>query len=252
MSGDLVATAARFAGLQTLYDRFRPSYPREAIAAILAQRGAEPEVVDIGAGTGIATRLLAATGARTIGIEPNAEMRAVALARGSDVRDGTASATGLPDRSADVVTAFQAFHWFAHAEALAEFRRLLRDGGRIALVWNERDTRGDAYTREVRAIERRFGDADSRAGMEFVDADLGPSLERAGFAHVRRLRFENDQHLDRAGLIGRVRSTSYAPRTGARLDEMLRALDEVHDRYCDRSGHASLRYTTDVIIGERS
>jgi len=254
MSDDVVPLSSRFDGLAALYDRFRPSYPREAVATILAGLGPAPDVVDVAAGTGISTRLLAAAGACAIAIEPNDEMRAVAVAHGCDARSGTATATGLPDRCTDAVTTFQAFHWFAHAAALFEFARLLRDGGRIALVWNSRDTHGDAYTRGVRDIERRYGDAGSGSpvGVDFVDDSLEPLLARSGFDRVRRLRFDNAQRLDRAGLVGRVRSTSYAPREGSRLTEMIAELGALHDRFSDRSHHATLLYNTDVIIGERS
>lgn len=259
MSDDLVATGSRFDGLAELYDLYRPSYPPSAIAAVLADLGAAPDVVDVGAGTGISTRLLAATGARTIAVEPNDEMRAVALARGLDARAGSAYATGLQSHSADLVTAFQAFHWFENAAALDEFGRILRVPGRLALVWNERDSRGDAYTRGVREIERRFGRADGngssvgpKIGADFIDDSLPSLLTNNGFGSIRRLRFPNEQRVDRAGLVGRVRSTSYAPRTGPALAEMLRALDALHERFSDNSGHATLHYHTDVIIGERS
>lgn len=248
-----------FDGLAAAYDRYRPSYPPEAVRAILDGLRVPARAVDIGAGTGISTRLLVDAGATAIAIEPNAEMRALALQYGLDVRAATAYATDLPDASADVVTAFQAFHWFENAAALHEFRRILTPGGRLALVWNERDTRGDAFTRGVREIEVRFGEAGPsgkaigpKVGAEFIDASLEPLLLRNGFESVRRLRFDNAQRLDRAGIVGRVRSTSYAPREGPRLPEMIRELEALHDRFSDNSGHASLLYTTDVVIGERS
>lgn len=255
MSDELVTAASRFDGLAAAYDRFRPSYPPDAIAAILADLGAAADAVDIGAGTGISTRLLVATGARTIAVEPNDEMRGVARAHGLDARPGTAYATGLAATSADLVTCFQAFHWFENAAALHEFYRILRVGGRLALVWNERDTRGDAYTRGVRDIEKRFGEKESsgpKIGENFIDDSLASLLMTNGFGNIRRLRFANEQRLDRSGLVGRVRSTSYAPRSGPALEEMLRALDDLHERFCDNSGHATLLYNTDVIIGERT
>ncbi len=248
---DAPATAARFTGLAQVYDRYRPHYPAAALDAVLAGLPPQPEIVDVGAGTGISTRAMAALGARVIAIEPNAEMRGFARAAGLDARDGRADATGLPAACADAVTAFQAFHWFASVATLAEFARLLRPAGRIALVWNERDVRGDALTAAAREIERRFADASQLAGSDFVDETLEPLLRGAGFPRVRTLQFDNAQRLDREGLIGRVRSTSYAPRSGPRLGEMIAALETLHERYADRSGHVTLMYRTDVILGER-
>lgn len=257
MSDVSLTNESLFDGLAAAYDRYRPSYPPEAIRAILDGLPIPARAVDIGAGTGISTRLLVDAGAATIAIEPNDEMRALALAYGLDARKGSAYATDLPDDSADLVTCFQAFHWFENAAALHEFRRILRTGGRLALVWNERDTRGDAYTRGVREIEKRFGEAGPtgtkvgpKIGADFVDDSLEGLLAASGFALKRRAQFPNEQRIDRTGLIGRVRSTSYAPRTGPALAEMIRELENLHDRFADNSGHAALLYHTDVIIGE--
>ena len=106
--------AAGFARAADVYERARPSYPVEAVAW-MAQRcalGAESTVVDVGAGTGKLTRLLPATGARVVAIEPVAEMRTKLHAQGTGVEvvDGTAESIPLPDRSATVITVAQAFH----------------------------------------------------------------------------------------------------------------------------------------------
>lgn len=246
-----VDTADRFSGLAAAYDRFRPRYPTRAIEALLAGLAPDCEVVDIGAGTGISSRALARHGARVIAIEPNDEMRAFAVSRGVDAREGRANGTGLASASADLVTAFQAFHWFTNRDALDEFARILRPGGRLGLVWNERDAQTDPFTREVRAIERRYpGDAPI-AGANFHNDELGMLLREAGFARVRVLQFPNEQRLDRIGLIGRVRSNSYAPRGGPNLEGTMRDLDALIDRFADNSGHVIMHYRTDVFIGER-
>ncbi len=250
MSNAPLDSAQRFTGLAAAYDRYRPTYPHEAIVAILDGLPVPASVVDVGAGTGIATRALAAAGATAIAVEPNDEMRAVAAGHGLDARAGSASGTGLPDDSVDAVTCFQAFHWFANATALREFRRVLRSSGRLAVVWNERDTRADPFTREFRALEERFGETAMLAGIAFADPSLEPLLREAGFASIRRLQFPSEQRLDADGLVGRVRSTSYAPRDGLALVEMERALHALHERFADRSGHATLVYRTDVYIGE--
>ena len=246
-----IDTADLFTGLAAAYDRFRPRYPASAIEALLAGLAPECDVVDIGAGTGISSRALARNGARVIAIEPNGEMRAFALSRGIDAREGRANGTGLPATSADLVTAFQAFHWFTNRDALDEFARILRPGGRVGLVWNERDTKNDTFTRETREIEKRYPGNSPIAGANFHNDALGSLLRDAGFARVRILQFPNEQRLDRIGLIGRVRSNSYAPRSGPNLDATIRELDELIERFSDNSGHVTMHYLTDVIIGER-
>ena len=148
------------------YDAVRPSYPAAAVDWVLAgvpdgvapgpqggpetaRRGAD--VVELGAGTGLFTRLLAARPAGEVrsvrATEPSASMRAV-LERATDagaqarvrVTPGTGEATGLAEASADVVVAAQAWHWMDAAAASAEAARVLRPGGRLAAVWNQLDT----------------------------------------------------------------------------------------------------------------
>src|SRR3954447_9097468 len=138
LSIDPVA-AAGFGAAANLYERARPSYPQAAVDWLIAECGIAPAstVVDLGAGTGKLTRLLVPSGARVVAVEPIAEMRA--HIEGAEVLDGTAEEVPLPDRSADVVTVAQAFHWFDHDRALPEIHRALREGGRLVLVWNMRD-----------------------------------------------------------------------------------------------------------------
>jgi SAM-dependent methyltransferase len=243
---------ARFDARASDYARYRPSYPAAALDAILADLG-DPgslTVVDVGAGTGISSRLFAARGARVIALEPNPEMRALALASGLDARAGRADATGLPGACADVVASFQAFHWFAHGKAVAEFVRLLRPRGRIALAWNERDD-GDAFTLGYGENVDRFADRMALAGFENGPELITRLLAEGGLQRVRRATFANRQRLDYDGLMGRVRSTSYAPREGPAYAAMIEGLRALFERHA-RDGAIELVYRTDVYLGERA
>jgi SAM-dependent methyltransferase len=133
------SAAIGFASAADLYERARPSYPQDAIDWLVGQTQLGPgsTVVDLGAGTGKLTRLLLPSGARVVAVEPIAEMRA--HIQGAEVLDGTAEAMPLPDGSADVVTVAQAFHWFDHDRALPEIHRVLREDGKLVIVWNMRD-----------------------------------------------------------------------------------------------------------------
>jgi SAM-dependent methyltransferase len=125
------------------YERGRPAYPPQAIDWLARQLNLEPgrTVIDVGAGTGKLTRPLRALGAEVIAIEPVAGMRAVLERELAGLRalDGTAESVPLPSTCADAVVVGQAFHWFDAPRALTEFHRVLRPGGRLALVWNMRD-----------------------------------------------------------------------------------------------------------------
>jgi SAM-dependent methyltransferase len=229
------------------YARYRPSYPRAAIDAVLAGFSA-PDVADVGAGTGISSVLLADAGARVYAIEPNAAMRAAITPRADIiVVDGTAEATTLPERSIDIVTAFQAYHWFDPDHVLAEAARIGRVRARYAAVWNERDE-GDPFTGAYGAIIRPYmiDDTETRRQNKTVDTDL----RGHGWSDVRMLEFRHAVPVDWEALIGRARSTSYLPREGPAYEAMTRELRELFDR-ADEFGGARFALVTSVHLAER-
>jgi SAM-dependent methyltransferase len=132
---------ARFAGFAADYDAARPTPPAGLITLISQWSGAAaPDVVDVGAGTGLSTMIWAGRARRVIAIEPGSDMRAVLRRKVAAAPAGTrfavtaatAERTGLADRCADIVTASQAMHWFDASLALPELARLLRPGGVLA------------------------------------------------------------------------------------------------------------------------
>lgn len=135
------ANVDRFSGFAALYDRYRPR-PPEIIIDLLTQLAGSvrPVVVDLGSGSGLSTLIWTRRAAEAVGVEPNADMRAQAEARraadpgAGTVRfiEGLSTATGLPDRYADIVTCSQSLHWMEPSGTLAEVARILRDGGVFA------------------------------------------------------------------------------------------------------------------------
>jgi ubiquinone/menaquinone biosynthesis C-methylase UbiE len=143
MSSDSARVAAntdRFSGFADVYDMHRPK-PPEIIVELLTQICAKPHpvVVDLGSGTGLSSLLWTRVATEVIGVEPNADMRAQAERRAaqSNARNvrfayGLSTATGLPDRYADIVTCSQSLHWMEPDGTFAEVARILRDGGVFA------------------------------------------------------------------------------------------------------------------------
>jgi SAM-dependent methyltransferase len=231
-----------FADVAGAYERGRPGYPDEAVEWLV---GAEPQdVVDLGAGTGKLTRALVRLGHRVTAVEPLAEMRAELEAVLPDAHAvaGSAEAMPLPDASADVVTSAQAFHWFDHDDALPEIARVLRPGGRIALVWNSRDDR-DPWMARLSAI----------IGNETIqETDVVPVLDASElFGAVDTARFTFQQVLDRDGLLDLVLSRSYLAKLPAvDREPVLGAVGQLYDETAGPEG-ALLAYVTECFRAAR-
>jgi SAM-dependent methyltransferase len=148
-----------FTGLAGDYARFRPGYAPQVATAVLSYVGrdaAKVDVADIGAGTGIWTRMLAARGLRSVvAVEPNDDMRGqgIETSRGTAIiwRKGSAEATGLPDGSADLASMASSLHWADFDKACDEFHRILRPGGVFVALWNPRDIEANPLLVEIEA-----------------------------------------------------------------------------------------------------
>lgn len=240
----------RFTDRASDYASSRPDYPREAVRAALEGLGEADALTaaDVGAGTGIASRLLADEGVSVLAIEPNPAMRAAALPHPRvTFREGTAERTGLPDGHVELVLCAQAFHWFEPRAALAELRRILKPDGRLALLWNERDQE-DGFTAEYSCLVRdAAGGHVTEARREGVE-DL---LRAAGYHDVRVLSFRHEQSLTADGLVARATSASYVPRHGPAREALVQGLRQLHARSADVTGRATLVYRTVLLLSRR-
>lgn len=241
-------STTRFSTRVDDYVRYRPDYPAETFDLLRLDK--DSVVADVGAGTGISTRRLLHTGATVYAVEPNAPMRAAEAALGRNPRfhgiDGTADATGLPDDSVDLVAAFQAFHWFDRAAARREFVRILRPGGQVALVWNERIEEGSPFLVGYEALLREFaGDYLAVRHNAIQEEDLAAWFGGG----MKTAAFENAQRFDYEGTEGRLMSSSYAPPPGdPRHAPMIASLRRLFDATAEE-GTVEFRYETRVFYG---
>lgn len=187
-SADWKERGRSFGGVATEYALLRPGYPADAVAFLLGPR--PRTVLDLGAGTGLLTAVIRAAGHEVVAVDPAPPMLAELAARLPDVRTvvGAAEQVPLADSTVDAVVSGQAAHWFDPPAAAAEMRRLLRPGGVVGFVWNERDEQ----VPWVRALgelisgEARDHAADQRVVGAFA-AELPADVEHSESGVVQEL-----------------------------------------------------------------
>ena len=208
-------TVERFSNRVENYVKYRPDYPREIVRYLETNCGLTHEslIADIGCGTGISSRLFLENCNPVIGVEPNASMRSAAvefLAEFPDFTavDGTSNNTTLENASVDVVVAAQAFHWFDPDKTRPEFHRILKPGGHIILIWNERQLDTTPFLIEYEALLVKYAyDYDTVRHENISDSEISLFFLKDYSAAT----FANQQIFDFDGIKGRMLSASYMP-----------------------------------------
>lgn len=242
----------------TSYAKYRAGYPDEAIAQILQPYYDQEtiRVIDVGAGTGIASQLMANQGATVIAIEPNlAMMKSADSHPAITYLQASAERTPIEDNYADVVTSFQAFHWFDFKKSLQEFNRILKPTGQLALVWNYWDGNHE-FTQQYTNLIAEFANRNT--------AHVSPYEKFSGkvkqwriralwklrtmpyFKQVKRFRYTYYQELDLEGLIGLARSQSYILHSGPEWELLCDRITNL----AGRMGLHQLAYDINVFLAK--
>ncbi len=253
----MLNSTERFSSRVENYIKYRPGYPKAVIDLLRkdCQLTSASVIADIGSGTGILTELLLKNGNTVFGIEPNQEMRGAAERLLSSYPGfhsvaATAEATTLPEKSMDLITASQAFHWFDCGKARREFLRILKPEGWVALIWNDRNITNHPLFRAYEQLLRTYATEYEAVGHKHADADLVGSFFGTGGFKVAT--FPNEQVFDYDGLQGRLLSSSYAPEQGhPKHAPMLEGLGAIFKRH-EVNGKVTFEYDTVVYYGRLS
>jgi ubiquinone/menaquinone biosynthesis C-methylase UbiE len=244
----------RFSNRVENYVRYRPGYPAGVLDTLRTECGLTRDsiVADVGSGTGILAKLFLENGNSVYGVEPNARMREAGEEYLRDFPqfrsvNGTAESTTLPTASVDFLVAGQAFHWFDARAARTEFARVLKPGGWVAIVWNDRKKDGTPFLRDYEALLRTYGTDYLQVSGKYPET----KRLREFFAPspCRETSFVNEQEFDFAGLRGRLLSSSYTPPEGhSNYEPMLGDLRIIFEKHeCD--GRVVFEYETKMHFG---
>lgn len=245
----------RFSNRVEDYIKYRPGYPSDVIETLRDECGlvADSVVADVGSGTGILTEMFLRNGNVVYGVEPNREMREAAerlLKNYPRFRSVTARAeeTTLDNASVDFIIAGQAFHWFDRKKTKIEFARILKPGGWIALIWNERVTTTMPFLVAYEQLLKDYSTDYEQVDHRRIDADVIRAF--FGSDDFELKQFENTQVFDYEGLKGRLLSSSYAPQAGhPNYEPMLAELQKIFQAH-QRKGFVDFEYVTLMYYGQ--
>ncbi len=244
----------RFSSRVDHYIKCRPSYPERTIDILRQGLNLSPSsiVADVGSGSGILSEMFLKNGNLVFGIEPNREMREAAerlLKHYPNFRsiDGSAESTGLDAQSIDIVTAGQAFHWFNVDGSRREFLRVMKPGGWVVLLWNDRRTDSTQFLRAYEDLLSNYSIDYEQVNHRNVDEEV---LNRFfGNGEYRTEVLSNAQVFDFEGLRGRLLSSSYIPmKEDPKYDLMVNRLRRVFDQY-ESGGKVEIEYDTRIYYG---
>lgn len=245
----------KFSNKAIKYSSYRPRYPEELISYLIKTTNLQDDsvVVDIGCGTGILTKQLLEHNIKTIGVEPNIEMynQAKKDLRGYDCQlvNSSAENTKLDDNIANLITVAQALHWFDLNKFICEYKRILKEDGQVAILYNNMD-KDDIVVEKFLNVHRTLC-PQYRGFSKGINNHVDIYTEMFGDNGFITKIFENNQLLSYEEYIGYVESLSYSLEPNDKNYQRYRkALNEIFDMYSN-SGKINLPTTTTLVLSKK-
>lgn len=213
----------RFSAQALDYDRFRPRYPRQVFGDIIriADLSVGDEVIEVGAGTGIATEPLADCGLRVTAIEPSSELAALAEVKLAD--RGRVIVGRFEDyatqRSVNLLSSFNAWHWIEPTAGVDRAAQLIKPNGYLALIWTEVVSWGQGHFED--RLADVFGSPWEKR-LDHVEASMRPVRADARFDEFSVLRHRFVRRLDAATFVAVTKTYG-----GHRTDEQYQVIEGI-------------------------
>lgn len=246
-------TIQNFSGRANDYMVGRPAYAYELIESLYSQYGFSNQsvIADIGSGTGKFAKQLLEKGSTVFGIEPNDDMRNAAEKELGQYKNfisvkGAADFTGILEQAVDFITVAQAFHWFCVEAFRKECKRILKQNGKVILIWNVRD-RNSIFNQECFSLYSIYCPKFKgfSGGMEKDDGRIKQFFNN----HYDYISFENPLFYNKEKFISRSLSGSYSLTEGdANYQEYMDSLCMLFDKYSE-NGIVKMANQTVAYIG---
>ncbi|MDP4193191.1 MAG: class I SAM-dependent methyltransferase [Bacteroidota bacterium] len=248
--------AERYSSKVEDYAKYRPDFPSEIINFLYANGtvGNSSVIADIGSGTGRFTRLLLEKGSLIYGIERNKEMRVKAEEMLSKFTNfisisGSAEETGLKSKSIDLITVAQAFHWFNREKCLIEFKRIIKDSGKVFIVWDDFiGNYNDFSIEQGKVISEYRAIKPENNGKRFTRAEMIDGFFKDN--KFKTMFFTHELYEEFDEFKGGVLSASFTPKPGEEdYEHFITKLQEVFDSY-QQNGRVCMAFRCECYLGE--
>jgi SAM-dependent methyltransferase len=245
---------SRFNNKVENYIKYRPGYPEEITDFLKKENvlNSKSVVADIGSGTGKLTELFLKNRNEVFGIEPNDEMRLAAeklFEKYNNFRsvNGKTKNTKLYDNSIDVITAGQSFHWFNNDMTRKEFKRILKPGGCVVLIWNNRSENVSEFMKDFSQLLNNLETDYQEVKHENLnDNDFKRFF---GTSNYQIKSYDNSQLINYNSLEGGILSRSYVPTEGRAYSNMIRELKEIFEKH-NIDGKIKIEYKTNIYFSK--